>query len=458
MIRIFNHYLHRGTLAQLLFEMSLILVAVLGIGLMRPEVLGSVLVPVSCCVVLMVTLFVINSAVGLNERYHNRTLAQTIVRALVALLFALPAAFVIFSVVPAGTAGSEMMQLAAMVASAGVVVHRVVAAHGGTRLRRVSRVLVYGCGEAAADVGSSLAWARDHAEVVGYVMGPNERDVQVPMGQVLRPDRPLSALARDLKVDEIVVALSERRGGSMPLRELLDCKLSGIRVLDTCAHFEKVFAQIRLNYVYAGNLIFGEGFSQGWLRPVVKRVFDTVCAIILLLVSLPVMLLTALCIKLESRGPVFYRQERVGFNGQIFEVIKFRSMRVDAEKDGPRWASKNDDRVTRVGRIIRKLRIDELPQLFNVLRGEMSLVGPRPERPYFVEQLTQKIPYYAVRQSIKPGLTGWAQVRYHYGDTVEDAIQKLQYDLYYVKNHTLFLDLVILFETIAVVLAARGAR
>jgi exopolysaccharide biosynthesis polyprenyl glycosylphosphotransferase len=171
------------------------------------------------------------------------------------------------------------------------------------------------------------------------------------------------------------------------------------------------------------------------------------------------MLITALLIKAESKGPVFYRQERVGLNGSTFMVTKFRSMRTDAEKDGrPQWAQANDSRVTRVGGVIRRVRIDELPQLFNVLKGEMSLVGPRPERPFFVQELTQQIPFYAVRHSVKPGVTGWAQVRYHYGATVEDSQEKLQYDLYYVKNHTLFLDLVVLMETVGVVLTGKGAR
>jgi sugar transferase (PEP-CTERM system associated) len=253
--------------------------------------------------------------------------------------------------------------------------------------------------------------------------------------------------------------LAERRGGSMPLRELLDCKLLGVRVVDVATHFEKTLGQIRLDSVNPGWLIFGEGFNQGMARTLVKRVFDIICATILLLVSAPVMILTGILILLESGGPVLYLQERVGQNGRIFNVVKFRSMRTDAEKDGtPRWATAGDDRVTRVGRIIRKLRIDELPQLFTVLVGDMSLVGPRPERAFFVDQLTQEIPYYAVRLSVKPGLTGWAQVRYHYGATMEDSAEKLQYDLYYVKNHTWFLDLVILFETIGVVLTGKGAQ
>jgi len=224
-------------------------------------------------------------------------------------------------------------------------------------------------------------------------------------------------------------------------------------------HFEKTLGQIRLGFANAGWLVFGDGFDQGLARTAVKRLFDVLCASFLIVLAAPVMVLAAIAIKLDSRGPVFYRQERVGLNGSTFQVAKFRSMRQDAEKDGqPRWASVQDDRVTRVGNFMRRMRIDELPQLFNVLSGAMSLVGPRPERPYFVEQLTEQIPFFAVRQSVKPGVTGWAQVRYQYGATVEDSIEKLQYDLYYVKNHTLFLDILILFETVAVVLTGKGAR
>jgi sugar transferase (PEP-CTERM system associated) len=297
------------------------------------------------------------------------------------------------------------------------------------------------------------------AEIVGYFPSPNDESPVVPETQILSRTKTLTDTAKALKVDEIVVALTERRGGSMPLRELLDCKLHGIRVLDLASHFEQTLGQIRLDSLYAGWLIFGDGFSQGALRAVVKRLSDILFASILILLSLPIMLVTGLLIIAENGFPVFYRQERVGLNGRLFNVIKFRSMRNDAEKDGkPIWAKADDDRTTKVGKIIRKLRIDELPQLFSVLKGDMSLVGPRPERPFFVDQLTKEIPFYAVRHSVKPGVTGWAQVRYHYGATVEDSAEKLQYDLYYVKNHSLFLDLVVLFETIGVVLTGKGAH
>jgi sugar transferase (PEP-CTERM system associated) len=231
-------------------------------------------------------------------------------------------------------------------------------------------------------------------------------------------------------------------------------------VVDIATYFEATLGQVRLDAVSAGWLIFGDGFKQGWLRTAVKRIFDIICASLLIVLTAPIMLVTAILIWLESGGgPIFYSQERVGLHGKPFNVVKFRSMCTDAEKDGkPRWAQAGVSRVTRVGRFIRKLRIDELPQLFCVVIGQMSLVGPRPERPYFVEKLTQEIPFYAVRQSVKPGITGWAQVRYQYGASMEDAAEKLQYDLYYVKNHSLFLDLVVMIETIGVVLTGKGAQ
>jgi sugar transferase (PEP-CTERM system associated) len=360
---------------------------------------------------------------------------------------------------PGGPHHGESIKIAAMLGVALVMAHRVYMSHAPANSRIRSRILIFGAGPAAITVGKSLTAADPYVDIVGYLPGPNEPTHSTFGTELLSTHRSLTETALQLEVDEIVVALSERRGGSMPLRELLDCKLSGIRVYDIATHFEKTLGQIKVDYLYAGWLVFGDGFSQGAWRSAVKRVFDIVCSLILLMVFLPVMLVTGLLIALESRGPVFYRQQRVGRNGKPFDVVKFRSMCDDAESDGqPRWASAGDNRITTIGRVIRKLRIDELPQIYCVLKGDMSLVGPRPERPYFVEQLTEKIPYYAVRHSVKPGVTGWAQVRYHYGATVEDSQEKLNYDLYYVKNHTLFLDLVILFETVAVVLLAKGSR
>ena len=217
--------------------------------------------------------------------------------------------------------------------------------------------------------------------------------------------------------------------------------------------------QIPVDALKASWLIYGNGFRQNWLRTLVKRIFDIVVATGLLIATLPIMAVTAILIAFETGMPIIYRQERIGLRGRTFDVLKFRSMRPDAERDGKaEWAQVGDSRVTKLGRFIRRSRIDELPQLVNVLRGEMSFVGPRPERPVFVAMLTEQVPFYAVRHSVKPGITGWAQVRYSYGANVEQSTKKLEYDLYYVKNHTLFLDVLILLETVRVVLLGQGAR
>jgi sugar transferase (PEP-CTERM system associated) len=230
-----------------------------------------------------------------------------------------------------------------------------------------------------------------------------------------------------------------------------------VKVTDAATFFERETCQIRVDSLQPSWLVFGGGFDQSFVRTFIKRSFDIVCSVIILALTLPLMLLAALAVKLQDGGPVFYSQERVGKDGKTFFVHKFRSMRTDAEKGGkPQWAQQNDPRITRIGNFMRKTRIDELPQILNVFKGEMSFVGPRPERPYFVEQLIEVVPYYNVRHSVKPGITGWAQVRYGYGSSAEDALQKLQYDLYYVKNNSLFLDVLILIDTLKVVLFRSG--
>ena len=460
MIRVFNHYVSRASMLGMLFDLCLVTLFALAAVAFQvdhfdqavPMVSGQLFSFAAC-------LAVISSASGLYGAGSGLPLSRASARGVLVLLVALPLAYAIFGLLPPTLDSRGAVQITVMAGVSALVLRRVFMAHRSTSTAGRTRILIYGAGPAARVVGQTLENADPNALIVGYVPGPNEAEIAVAPDRVLDLRGTLGETAAGLGVDEIVVALTERRAGSMPLRELLDCKLGGIKVFDLNSHFEKTLGQIRVDYLNASWLIFGDGFNQGTLRTVVKRVFDIVSATILLVLTAPVMLVTAILIRLESAGPVLYRQERVGQNGRPFFVNKFRSMRTDAEKDGkPRWASANDDRITRVGRIIRRTRIDELPQLFNVLSGEMSLVGPRPERPYFVEQLTQQIPFFAVRHSVKPGLTGWAQVRYAYGATVEDSQEKLQYDLYYVKNHTLFLDLVVLFETVGVVLTGKGAR
>jgi sugar transferase (PEP-CTERM system associated) len=323
------------------------------------------------------------------------------------------------------------------------------------------RVLIYGAGRRAY----SLAQLRRRSDqrgfvIVGYMPAPEE-SVLVDPSRLLEPDvSRLNELAKELAVDEIVVAMDDRRR-EFPLRELLDCRLSGFEVVDLVTFLERETGRVHLDVLNPSWIIFSEGFRRDSFRQATKRLFDIAASLALVVVTWPVMLLTMLAILIEDgpRSPVFYRQRRVGLDAQDFDLLKFRSMRVDAEGDGrARWASGSDERVTRVGRFIRKVRIDELPQIFNVLRGDMSFVGPRPERPQFVAQLSESIPYYEERHCAKPGITGWAQICYPYGSNEKDSLEKLQYDLYYVKNHSLLFDLMILLQTVEVVLLGKGAR
>jgi len=272
---------------------------------------------------------------------------------------------------------------------------------------------------------------------------------------IAEPDA-LADIVYRLGVSEIVVAADDRRG--LPVSQLLHCKLAGIKVIDFLDFWERETRTIDLEALRPSWLFYSDGFRCGPLDEFLKRAFDIVVSVGLLLLTLPLWMVTAGAIKLESTGPIFYQQKRVGLHGRTFTILKFRSMRADAETDGPRWAAERDPRITRVGMIIRKLRIDELAQIFNVLRGDMSFVGPRPERPFFVAELAQKIPYYSERHWVRPGITGWAQVNYPYGASTEDAWIRLTYDLYYVKNRSIFLDCVILLQTARVIFWNYGAR
>ena len=460
MIKVFNHWFHRKTIAQvavdLMFPVVCVILAAMWIGGGGRFELEKV---AFYAVIFALTMIVFNTWLGIYQRVHSRTREETRARAVLSLYLAIPLAYGVFYLLSVAEVDRNFMLLSGLAALFTTLLRRVHSAHSRPGSILSHRVLVFGVGEEAENVGRVLRKSDPDIQIVGFYPCATETEIVVPAQVVLSQQMSLSDTAQSLKVDEIIVAVRERRGGALPLRELLDCKLSGVRVLDLASYFERALGQLRLDSLRVGWLIFGEGFRQNWRRTSIKRLFDVLVAAFLLLLALPVMMLTAILIVLEDGFSVFYRQERVGLDGRLFKVIKFRSMFNDAESDGkPRWATLDDDRVTRVGRLIRKLRIDELPQLYNVLVGDMSLVGPRPERPYFVDQLTRDIPFYAVRHSVKPGLTGWAQVMYQYGATVEDSVQKLQYDLYYVKNHTLFLDILILFQTVGVVLTGKGAR
>jgi sugar transferase (PEP-CTERM system associated) len=259
-------------------------------------------------------------------------------------------------------------------------------------------------------------------------------------------------------IEEVVVAVDDRRGG-MPVEALLECKLQGVAVSGYSAFWERETGKMDLDALYPSWLIFSDGFVGSWTQAAIKRAFDVVVSLLLLILSFPILVLTAILVAVESKGPIFFQQERVGLNGKTFMLVKFRSMKTDAEEDGvPRWATADDSRITRVGAFIRQTRIDEIPQIFNVLKNEMSFIGPRPERPFFVDELRKVIPYYFERHRVKPGISGWAQLNYRYGASIEDAKEKFQYDLYYIKNYSIFLDLIILIQTVRVVLWPIGVR
>jgi len=296
--------------------------------------------------------------------------------------------------------------------------------------------------------------------VVGYVQVGDSNGNSGDIPDIIKYDRPLREIVREGKVDEIVLAVDDRRK-TMPVTDLLDCKMDGVDVVDLLTFFERETGKVKLTLMNPSWLFLSDGFRVSTLRFMAKRIFDVLVCLLLLPVFLPVMVLVAAAVWFEGRGmePVIYRQIRVGENNNNFTIYKFRSMGINAEVDGvARWADKHDMRVTRVGKFIRKVRLDELPQIFNILKGDMSFVGPRPERPEFVEQLEKDHSYYRERHRVKPGLTGWAQVCYKYGDKLEDAYEKLEYDLYYVKNYSIFLDLLIIIQTIRVVLAGQGAH
>lgn len=267
----------------------------------------------------------------------------------------------------------------------------------------------------------------------------------------------ISSIVKAGGVDRIIVALDERRG-KFPLEQLLLCRLKGIRVDDGVAFTEQLAGKLSVESLHPSFLIFSDGFERSAIFKKLKRGFDILFSLLGLTLFSLLSLMVSIAIKLDSKGPVLYRQERVGEDGKIFHLLKFRSMRVDAEENGPVWAKLDDQRITRVGRWIRKLRFDEIPQMVNVLKGEMSFIGPRPERQFFVDQLKKEIPYYSERHVVKPGITGWAQICYRYGASKEDALEKLKYDLYYIKHMSLLLDLTIIFETIKIVLLGKGAR
>jgi len=319
------------------------------------------------------------------------------------------------------------------------------------------RVLILGIGQKAEHIGSMIGATNHNYVLAGYIDCPSEA-LAVPAYQIVGDGESIFEIAQKQRAQKIVISLSEKRG-VLPLRDIMNCKLSGIDVLDAPSFYEEVMGKLFIEDTRPSWFIFSDGFRITALKKVYKRFFDIMCSLIGLTIASPLMLIAGILIKVNSSGPVFFRQVRVGEREKDFVLYKFRTMRQDAEQGtGAVWAKENDTRVTGVGNILRKTRFDEIPQLFNVLKGDMSLIGPRPERPEFVDKLKEIIPYYSERHFVKPGITGWAQVKYQYGASVEDAVEKLRYDLYYIKNLSFFLDMLIVLETVKVVLFGRGSR
>ncbi len=319
------------------------------------------------------------------------------------------------------------------------------------------KVIVLGTGPLAKKIGDLITTGNHQHILRGYINLTGE-STQVPAEAIVGSGKGLVETVKEKRVQKLVVSLSERRG-LFPVQDVLNCKFSGIEVIDAPSFYEEMTGKLLIENITPSWFIFSNGFKMNFSQRFLKRIFDVVFSFLGLILTMPFLPLAALMIKFDSRGPVFFRQVRVGEFEKEFVLYKFRTMRQDAESStGAVWAQKNDPRITRVGRLLRKTRIDELPQFYNVLKGEMSFIGPRPERPEFVSELKKHIPYYPERHFVKPGVTGWAQIRYPYGASIEDAVEKLRHDLYYIKNISLFLDVLIFIETVKVMLFGRGAR
>ena len=462
MIRLFKHYVPHTLLLLGLIDFAVLLIAAEAGWMLRIWQIGGDVLPSGARLPQLITfaamLQLAMIGVGAYGPEALRSLRFAAARLCVAVALGILFLSTLFFLVPAIAFWRSNLLYAMIFSLFGLMTLRLML--GGTLGSEAfkRRVLILGAGPRAARVESLAARQGAGFVIVGYV-GMNDGATAVP-NAVNRADiANLAAYVVQLGASEVVLALEERRN-ALPLQDLLRVKTTGVHVNDLSSFLERETGRVDLDSVNPSWLIFSDGFSAGRrVSSAAKRLFDLAVSAILLLVSTPIILLTALLVKLESRGPAFFRQKRVGLFGQTFDIVKLRSMRQDAEVGGLAvWAQQDDPRITRIGSVIRKLRIDELPQVWSVLKGEMSFVGPRPERPQFVADLEARLPYYAERHMVKPGITGWAQINYPYGASIEDARHKLEYDLYYAKNYTPFLDLLILLQTIRVILWREGAR
>ena len=462
MVRVFRHYLSRTVIALAAIEALLLAVAVYAGKFLRfadtDRFVDELFRHAPDAAIFVIVFMLTMHAVGV---YRHESLADTRV-----MFLRLCASFLIGFIVigavqytiPSIELWRSALGIAILLSLTEIVCFRIMARRVVTSHVLKRRVLVLGAGGRAARI-EALELKRQSPNFVGVgFIQMNSEAIRVAPGRVLGQAQDLVRVAEKLDVDDIVVAVEDRRK-EMPVNDLLHLKLSGMDIAEFSTFWEKETGRVDLDTVHPSWMIFSDGFGGTAATRLLKRGFDLAVSLAFLMLTLPVLAATALLIKLDTRGPIFYRQERVGQHGRPFMLLKFRSMVTDAERDGvPQWAGSGDARVTRVGRVIRQTRIDEIPQVFNVLLGDMSFIGPRPERPFFVQELAAKIPYYAERHRVKPGITGWAQINFPYGASVEDAKQKLEYDLYYIKNHSIFLDCIILLQTARVVLFPEGVR
>jgi len=462
MVRIFRHYVPGSLLFLGMVEHLLLIITMYVALFFRWADIGNLTESLNLHLpqaITFATVFSINMfALGLYNKEHVREAGTILTRLLFSFFSGFIALALLFYIYPDLAIWRSALAIAFAVAIVGIMIVRWIYLGFADLDAFKRRVLVLGVGEKAAKIESLERKDQSRGFVLTGFVPLSDKTSRITENRNIWGNMSLADLVREQNIEEIVIAIDERRGG-MPVQALLECKLQGVTVSDYSAFWERETGKMDLDALHPSWLIFSDGFVGGWMQATLKRGFDVAASLLPLFFSFPVMVLTALLIRLESRGPVFYRQERVGLNGKTFMLLKFRSMRTDAEKDGvPRWAAVNDSRITRVGSFIRKTRIDEIPQIFNVLTGEMSFIGPRPERPFFVDELRQVIPHYFERHRVKPGISGWAQLNYPYGASVEDAKEKFQYDLYYIKNYSLFLDLIVLIQTARVVIWPTGVR
>jgi sugar transferase (PEP-CTERM system associated) len=456
-MQLFNRYVSTRSLTIFAGELCLIFGSVaLAASLQHGASVGDSVWKIALVTIVCQLCLYYNDFYDLTLVHSNRELIVRLLQAVGAASIVLAA---LYFVVPALMIGDGIFVSALFVFLVGILGWRLLFNRLTGSLKLQERILVVGTGETARKVARQILNQHDFAyTVVGFIDDDASRvGERIVNPAIIGTPADIPRLIARHEIDRIVVGLADRRG-KLPVEELLRAKMAGVRVEDATTTYERVTGKILIDDLRPSWLIFSDGFRVSRANRWMKRTIDVTLAVVLGVFSVPLMILTAIAIYLESGGPVLYCQERVGENGRTFTLCKFRSMRKDAEQGGtPIWARDGDDRVTRVGRFIRKTRLDELPQLWNVVKGDMSFVGPRPERPYFVAELAQRIPFYQQRHAVKPGLTGWAQVKYRYGSSLEDAMEKLRYDLYYIKHLSVFFDLTIVFDTVKVVLFRKGA-